>query len=85
MTDTSPPKFPPCLEAATLTTADNLTTIAAAEGIVLGGERGEALPHLIAILYFIREGCTQAPALHGPHLHPPTAHGIFRVGGVGAG
>ena len=53
------PQLPPRLQAATLAAADNLTAIAHSEGLELGGKRGEALPHLITILYTIRERCVQ--------------------------
>lgn len=68
---TTLPKLPPRLEAATLAAADNLAAIAAADGIPLSGERGEALPHLITMLYFIRERCAQAPARPAPGLIEP--------------
>jgi hypothetical protein len=68
---TTLPKLPSRLEAATLTAADNLAAIAAAEGIRLAGERGEVLPHLITMLYFIRERCAQAPARPAPSLIEP--------------
>lgn len=54
------PPLPPRLHSAALAAADNLTAIAHAEGIELGGERGEALPHLVTLLYTIRERCVQA-------------------------
>ena len=60
MTAISLPKLPPRLEAATLAAAENLTAIAATEGLALVGERGEALPHLVTILYIVRERCAQA-------------------------
>jgi hypothetical protein len=60
MTTVSLPKLPPRLEGATLAAADNLAAIAAAEGLALAGERGEALPHLVTILYILRERCAQA-------------------------
>ncbi len=53
------PHLPPRLNSATLAAADNLAAIAAAEGLDLVGERGEALPHLITVLYVIRERCAQ--------------------------
>lgn len=63
---TALPPLPPRLAAATLAAADNLAAIAAAEGVPLVGERGEALPHLIAILYTVRERCVQAQATPAP-------------------
>lgn len=68
MTSTTLPKLPPRLKAATLAAADNLAAIAAAEGMVLAGERNEALPHLITMLYLIRERCALAPARPAPGL-----------------
>lgn len=63
---TTLPNLPPRLKAATLAAADNLAAIAAAEGIRLAGKRGEALPHLITILYTLRERCAQTPARPAP-------------------
>ncbi len=54
------PQLPPRLNSATLAAADHLATLAAAENITLAGERGQALPHLVTILYTIRERCAQA-------------------------
>lgn len=68
---TTLPSLPPRLEAATLAAADNLAAIAAAESIQLAGERGEALPHLITILYTLRERCAHAPARPAPGLIEP--------------
>jgi hypothetical protein len=42
-----------------LAAAEHLTAIAHSEGINLGGPRGEALPHLITLLYIIRERCVE--------------------------
>lgn len=72
MTSTSLPKLPPRLKAATLAAADNLAAIAAAEDIQLEGERGEALPHLITMLYLIRERCTLVPARPASSLIEPS-------------
>jgi hypothetical protein len=71
MTSASLPKLPPRLEAATLAAADNLAAIAAAEGILLGGERDETLPHLITILYLLRERCVKTPTRSAPVLIEP--------------
>lgn len=54
------PTLPPRLHAATLAAADTLATIAAAEGLALVGERGEAAPPLLTILYTLRERCALA-------------------------
>lgn len=54
------PSLPPRLQAATLAAADNLAAIAAAEGVALVGGRGEAAPHLLTILYTLRERCALA-------------------------
>lgn len=54
------PALPSRLQSATLAAADNLATIAAAEGLTLVGERGEAAPHLLTILYTLRERCALA-------------------------
>jgi hypothetical protein len=51
------PPLPPRLNSATLAAADHLARLAAAENIPLAGERGQALPHLVTILYLIRERC----------------------------
>ena len=59
MTHTILPNLPPRLQSATIAAADHLATLAAAENITLAGERGQALPHLVTILYIIRERCAQ--------------------------
>jgi len=62
------PTLPPRLESATLAAADTLTAIAHAEGIRLGGPRGEGLPHLHTILYTLRERCVQVEQEPQPYL-----------------
>jgi hypothetical protein len=62
------PPLPPRLQAATLASADNLTAIAHSEDVQLGGKNGEALPHLVTILYTIRERCVQAEIEPQPYL-----------------
>lgn len=68
----APPEPGQATPASTLAAADNLAAIAA-EGVPLGGERGEALPYLITILYTLRERCIQAqltPVLAGLAIEP---------------
>lgn len=78
MTTISLPKLPPRLEAATLATADNLAAIAATERLALVGERGEALPHLVTILYILRERCAQA------RLEPRPNDRLIELGEIAA-
>ncbi len=66
------PDLPPRLKAATLAAADNLTAIAHSEGLELGGERGEAKPPLITILYLLRERCVEAELEPQPYLGDQT-------------
>jgi hypothetical protein len=62
------PPLPPRLHSAALAAAEHLTAIAHSEGIELGGLRSEALPHLITLLYTIRERCVEAEREPQPWL-----------------
>jgi hypothetical protein len=62
------PPVPPRLHSAALAAAEHLTAIAHSEGIELGGLGGEALPHLITLLYVIRERCVEAEREPQPWL-----------------
>lgn len=75
---TTLPSLPPRLAAATLAAADNLAAIAAAEAVPLVGKRGEALPHLVTILYTIRERCVQAQAMPEPRPDRLSRRGRLR-------
>lgn len=65
---TSLPPLPPRLQSAALAAAENLAFIAADEDIRLGGSQGEAMPHLITLLFTIRERCVAAERESRPHL-----------------
>lgn len=54
------PDLPPRLKSAVLAAAENLAAIAHSEGIELSDSRNEATPHLISILYHLRDGCKAA-------------------------
>jgi hypothetical protein len=62
------PDLPPRLKSAVLAAAENLTAIAYDEGVQLGGPDGEALPHLITILYLMRETCVAEEKQPQPYL-----------------
>lgn len=62
------PPLPPRLQSAALAAAENLAFIAAAEDIQLGGPQGEATPHLITLLYTVRERCVAAEREPQPYL-----------------
>jgi hypothetical protein len=49
------PALPPRLLSATIAAAEQLAAIARAEGIELIGGCGQSLPHLITMLFVIRE------------------------------
>ncbi|MCG3212575.1 MAG: hypothetical protein FOGNACKC_06245 [Anaerolineae bacterium] len=62
------PPLPPRLQSAALAAAENLAFIAADEGIQLGGPHGEATPHLVTLLYTVRECCVAAEREPRPYL-----------------
>ena len=66
------PNLPPRLKAAVLAAADNLTALAHSEGLELGGQRGEALPPLLTMLYLLRERCVAAELELQPWLGDQT-------------
>jgi len=49
--------LPPRLTYAAIASAEHLAAIAKVEGITLAGDRGQALPELVALLYLIRVRC----------------------------
>ena len=55
--------LPPRLNSAAIAAAEHLAAIAKAEGITLAGDRGQALPELVALLYLIRVRCEQVQDL----------------------
>src|SRR5262245_39704678 len=65
------PDLPPRLKSAVLA-AENLTAIAHSEGIELDDQKGEATPHLVSILYHLREGCRAAEREPQPWLGDQT-------------
>ncbi|MCG3207184.1 MAG: hypothetical protein FOGNACKC_00784 [Anaerolineae bacterium] len=62
------PPLPPRLQSAALAAAENLAFIAADEAVQLGGPHGEATPHLVTLLYIIRERCVAAELEPRPYL-----------------
>ena len=65
---TSLPPLPPRLQSAALAAAENLAFIAADEEVQLGGSSGAATPHLITLLFTIRERCVAAEQEPRPYL-----------------